>query len=189
MAEGKSENGTQPRRGGFGMQKAFNDELDPVGAEPTAIAWRGIELCRDGDWKEGLYWLSLAAGAKDDAQAMPSLFYSYLGYGIARYQNQRRQGLKLCQHSVEMEFYQPENYYYLAKTCLLVDDRRLAIDALDRGLQVDSSHRELIDLRRELGNRKPPVLPFLARTSFLNRFLGKMRHQVSAGKSRTPATE
>ncbi len=164
------------------MQRAIDQERQPSGAKPADIAWRGIELCRADDWKEGLYWLSLAAGANADAQDMPSLFYSYLGFGIARYQNQRRQGLRLCQKAVGMEFYQPENYYYLARTCLLLEDRRLAIDALDRGLQVDAGHDGLNSLRRELGNRRQPILPFLPRSSYLNRFLGKMRHHMVGTK-------
>ena len=33
--------------------------------DPTEVAWRGIELCREGDWQEGLYHLSLAAEADE----------------------------------------------------------------------------------------------------------------------------
>lgn len=150
----------------------------PKGANPADVAMRGIELCRQGDWKEGLYWLSLAAGAKEGAEELPALFYSYLGYGIAKYQRQQRQGVKLCLRAIELEFYQPESYYFLARTHLLMRDRRAAVDVVERGLQVDSTHDWLSDLRVELGERMPPVLSFLPRRHAFNRWLGKARHRL-----------
>ncbi len=153
-------------------------EAGPTGADPAEVAWRGIELCRKRDWKEGLYWLSLAAGAREGRDELPALFYSYLGYGIAKYQKQQRQGLKLCKRAIELEFYQPESYYFLARTHLLMRDRRTAVDVVERGLQVDSTHEWLCELRVELGERLPPVLSFLPRHHVLNRWLGKARHRL-----------
>lgn len=151
-------------------------------ADPAEVAWRGIELCRQGDWTEGLYWLSLAAGVKQDSTDLPSLFYAYLGYGIARYQGKTRDGVKLCRHAIELEFYQPENYYFLAQTYLLLGDRRSASDAIERGLQVDSDHDGLRTLKNELGLRRPPVVAFLPRKHFVNRFLGQVRHRILGRK-------
>ncbi len=151
---------------------------EPQGAEPADMAWKGIELCRQGDWKEGLYWLSLAAGAKESTDELPALFYSYLGYGIARYQKQQEQGLKLCRRAVELEFYQPESYDFLARTHLLMKDRRAAYDVVERGLEVDSTHDGLVALRSELGERRRPVLSFLPRQHALNRWLGMARHRM-----------
>ncbi len=149
------------------------------------MAWKGIELCRQGDWQEGLYWLGLAAGAKEDGDELPALFYSYLGYGVAKYQKQQLQGLKLCQRAIEIEFYQPESYDFLARTHLLMGDRRAAYDVVERGLEVDSTHEGLVALRSELGERRPPVLSFLPRHHGLNRWLGMARHRLlERGKNR-----
>ncbi len=165
---------------------------EPKGAEPADMAWKGIELCRQGEWKEGLYWLTLAAGAKENADELPALFYSYLGYGVARYQKQKQQGLKLCRRAVELEFYQPESYDFLARTHLLMGDRRAAYDVVERGFEVDSSHEGLTSLRSELGERLQPVFSFLPRRHTLNRWLGKARHRLLGrhkkhGSSGTPA--
>jgi len=160
------------------MENAMEEQTMGRAADPAEIAWRGIELCREGDWKEGLYWLSLAAGAKSDGTDLPSVFYAYLGYGVAKYQNNVIEGLKLCRHAIELEFYQPENYYFLAQVQLLARDRRSAMASLERGLEVDSSFGGLLELKREMGERRPPVLPFLARENFLNRLLGKWRHRL-----------
>ncbi len=166
-------------------RRSIEEQLDAIqgpeqlsGAEPADVAWKGIELCRQGDWKEGLYWLSLAAEAKAKTDELPALFYSYLGYGVARFQKQKEQGLKLCRRAVELEFYQPESYYFLARTHLLMGDRRAAFDVVERGLEVDSTHPGLSELRTELGERLQPVLAFLPRHHALNRWLGMARHRL-----------
>ncbi len=158
--------------------RAVTGSEEPKGAGPSDMAWKGIELCRQGDWKEGLYWLTLAAGAKGDDDELPALFYSYLGYGVAKYQKQQLQGLKLCRRAIELEFYQPESYDFLARTHLLMGDRRAAYDVIERGFEVDSTNEGLIALRSELGERMPPVLSFLPRHHTLNRWLGKARHRL-----------
>ncbi len=160
---------------------AAKDGATPQGAAPADIAWRGIELCRQGEWQEGLYWLSLAAGAEERGSELPALFYAYLGYGVARYQKQTREGLKLCRRAVELEFYQPEAYYFLARTHLLAGDRRAAFDVVERGLRVDSTHEGLSTQRVELGERLPPMLSFLPRRHALNRWLGMARHRLLRG--------
>ncbi len=149
------------------------------GASPDQIAWRGIELCRAGDWRDGLYWLGLAAGSESGSSTnFPSLFYAYFGFGVARYQGKKHQGLKLCRHALELEFYQPENYLYLARTYLLLGDRRNANDIIERGLQIDATNESLIRLRSEFGRRQPPTFPFLARSNPLNRAVGRLRHGI-----------
>lgn len=158
------------------------------GARAAEVAWRGIEHCREGDWHEGLYWLGMASSCdrRGVAGELPSLYYAYLGYGVARYQGQKRQGLRLCRHALERELYQPESYQYLARTHLLLGDRRSALDVVERGLEVDPSHPDLLALRVELGRRQSPMVPFLSRANALNRALGRLRHRLtgSAGSDR-----
>ena len=151
---------------------------EPKGASAADIAWRGIELCRSSDWQEGLYWLGLAADSRDGKEELPALFYAYFGYGVARYQKRPADGVRLCKKALELEFYQPEAYTFLAKTYLLMDDRRAAVDTVKKGLQVDSDHGELKQLIAEFGERRSPVLGFLSRGHPLNRLLGRMRHSL-----------
>lgn len=158
--------------------QAHGRSVPRAAVEPAEAAARGIELCRRGDWQEGLYWLSLAADTKGATSELPSLVFAYLGYGLARFQGRQEQGLALCRRSIELEFYQPENYYFLARIHLLAGDRRSAIEAIEGGLQVDSTHVGLTGLRSELGARRSPVLPFLPRRNPLNRTLGRLRHRV-----------
>lgn len=153
--------------------------LAPV-VEATELAWRGIECCRAGDWQQGMYYLTLVAGMEpeEEGRDLPGLFFAYLGYGLARFENKKREGIELCRQAVMLEFHQPESYVFLAQTCLLFEDRRSAIDAIDRGLEIDSTCDDLVALRRQLGRRRPPILAFLPRGHVLNRALGKVRHRL-----------
>ena len=136
---------------------------------------RGIDRCRRGDWETGLAFLGRVAEA-DRSSALPGLFYSYLGYGIALRQKRVQEGLKLCQHSVKVQFYEPENYVNLARTYLLAKDRPGAVRAVLEGLKVIRHHPTLLQLHKELGIRAQPVLPFLGRSNPLNQLLGRLRH-------------
>lgn len=152
-------------------------------APGTETVWQGIDLCRRGDWVQGLDLLRRTADTKDSAAEMPGLFYSYLGFGIARFERRVREGLALCEHAVKREFYQPENYLNLARTQLLANQRRKAIESVIAGRRLDRAHPGLAALHRELGLRRRPVLSFLSRTNPLNRLLGRLRHDWrSSGK-------
>jgi hypothetical protein len=135
----------------------------------------GIECCRKGDWAEGLRHLGWIAERGDAVSGLPGIFYSYLGYGIALREQRIEEGLKLCRHSIKLEFYQVENYLNLARTYLLAQNRAGAVRAVRDGLKIDS-HPELLALQEELGIRSSPVLPFLGRENFLNQLLGRIRH-------------
>jgi hypothetical protein len=141
---------------------------------------RAIDQCRQGNWDQGLPYLGLLADS-EDRTSLPGLFYSYLGYGIALREQRREEGLKLCRHAIKIEFFQPENYLNLARTLLLGNDRRGAWKAVREGIKVDPHHEELLALQKELGLRRPPVLSFLPRQNFLNRFLGGLRHRLTGG--------
>lgn len=141
----------------------------------SAVLRKGIERCRQGDWDVGLAFLGRIAES-ERSSALPGIFYSYLGYGIALRQRRVQEGLKLCQHSIKIQFYEPQNYVNLARTCLLAGDRPGAIRAVLDGLKVVRQHPILLQLHQELGIRAQPVLPFLSRSNPLNRLLGRLRH-------------
>ena len=146
--------------------------------ELNQAAKRGVEACKQGKWKEGLAVLGTLAEIDRQGAELSGQFYSYLGYGIARYEHRVKEGLALCQHSIKVQFYEPDNYVNLARVYLLARNRRKAVEALTRALKLNASHGGARALAHEIGWRRPPVIPFLSRDNFLNRLLGKMRHQM-----------
>lgn len=147
-----------------------------VSAEMLDKLRRGIDCCRRGDWNEGLRQLGLIA--QQGNPGLPGIYYSYLGYGIALREKRVREGLELCRHSVKVEFYQADNYHNLARTCLLARQRSGAVRAVLDGLKIDPHHPGLLALRKELGIRGRPILPFLDRGNVLNQVLGRIRHAI-----------
>ncbi len=142
------------------------------------VANRGVTLCRNGEWDEGLQvlgWVAERSSSKDD---LPSLFYSYLGYGIAWRQRKPHEGLLLCEHAVQTEFFQPENYINLARTHLLAGRRMSALRAIEQGLRVDPEDKRLHDLIERIELRRHPVLSFLPRSNPVNYALGYVRHHT-----------
>ena len=147
----------------------------PVDQLPEALR-KGIDLCREGEWNDGLFVLGKIAEA--GRTGLPGIYYSYLGYGIARCQRRTAEGLKLCRHAVKIQFYEPDNFLNLARTALLANERAEAVRAVRKGLKVDPNNLDMQVLYREMGIRQLPVLPFLARSNPLNLLLGKIRSRI-----------
>jgi hypothetical protein len=150
-------------------------------ADSSTVLQRALAHCRRGEWERGLAYLSTLTDGNGGGPEMPGLYYSYLGYAVALCQRQIREGVRLCEHAVKVEFYQPENYLNLARVYLLADQRRKAAQVLARGLAIDPEHKGLRNLAKHMGRRRRPVIPFLSRGSFLNRILGRLRHDLSRG--------
>lgn len=144
-----------------------------------ALAEEGVALCRRSEWDKGIQLLGKAVGAKGMGEDLPGVAYSYLGVGVARLQKQLREGLKLCEHAVRIQFYEPDNHMNLAKVLLLTNNRRGAVESIARGLKLDPQHAGLRGLRQEIGVRKRPVLKFLGRNNPINRLLGRIRHDFA----------
>jgi tetratricopeptide (TPR) repeat protein len=158
---------------------------DPAAAEAAARALvaEGVELCRAGQWDRGVARLSEVAAGSADPQKMPGLFFSYLGYGMAKLHGRKDEGLKLCKRAIELEFYQADNYLNLARVYMLLKQRREAIDTIEQGLKIDRDHRGLRDLQEQFGQRRDPVIAKLGRGHLLNRLLGKIRHDFAGKKT------
>ena len=79
-------------------------------------------------------------------------------------------------------------YLSLARLHAQSGSRKRAIDAIDRGLSFSSKHAELLALQKQLGQRQPPMLPFLSRDHPVNVKLGRLAHKLRSGareKSKT----
>ncbi len=149
----------------------------PVG-EIRGRIQRGLDLCRGQEFEQGYLLLRSITEENLPTRDLPGIFFSYLGYGVAAFEARYNDGVALCERAIEMEFYNPENHFNLARTYLLLGARRKAVSAIYGGLRVDSEYRPLLVLAHELGVRKSPVLSFLSRDNSLNRVLGRLRQSL-----------
>jgi hypothetical protein len=135
----------------------------------------GVEHCRVGNWEAGLAVLSGVFSEGTPTGSEAAVAASYLGYASALLKREIGDGLALCQKVADKEFYQAEVHYNLARTLLLAGHKSRSVRALERALVIDPSFVAAFELRCELGERRRPVLPFLARGNLLNRLLGRIR--------------
>lgn len=104
-------------------------------------------------------------------------WYSYLGYCIARERGQVSRGVELCMTSIARDPDASEHYLNLGKVHLVTGDRTAAIRALREGMARGGS-AEIVEQLTALGQRKPPVFRFLARSNPLNRYLGIFLNRI-----------
>jgi tetratricopeptide (TPR) repeat protein len=145
----------------------------------AASAEHAVALCREGRWREGKDRLAEISKRAPSPINLPSEYYAYLGYCVARFDRRVKEGLQLCQHAVALDPGSAEAYLNLARVHLLDRNRWRASQALMRGEQLDPENVTLRELHFELGVRKNPVLPFLSRRNPLNVMLGRLRHRLS----------
>ncbi|MCM2269438.1 MAG: hypothetical protein NDJ75_05010 [Thermoanaerobaculia bacterium] len=139
----------------------------------------GLRLCREGEWRKGLPVLAGVIEQRGPYDKVPGIVYSYLGYGVAKFQNKTTEGLRLCEHAIKIEFYEADNHWNLARVSVLAGHRRNAVNAINGGLRLDPDHDGLLKLKQEIGLRRQPILGFLGRDNFLNVLLGRIRHAIA----------
>lgn len=127
---------------------------------------KALEALNAGETPAALAFLERALKVKDN----PS-WHSYLGYFIAKERGQVKKGSDLCQASLKVEPGNPVHYLNLAKVQLINRQKGEALKTLRQGMAA-GGNEEISGLLTRLGTRKPPVLTFLRRDHFLNKYLG-----------------
>jgi tetratricopeptide (TPR) repeat protein len=106
------------------------------------------------------------------------LYLSYLGLLVALTQKKYETAEQLCHAALRMKRNETQLYLNLAEVYLKAGNKEDAVEALTVGLTYTKQDVRLKRVLRKLGVRRPPVVPFLERKHFLNRFLGKARHRL-----------
>lgn len=89
-----------------------------------------------------------------------------------------RRGLELCKRAQHVDPRNPHIYWCLSQLHLLGGSRKDAIEAVERGLRAVPDNFLLLRLRKRLGVRQAPPIPFLARKHRLNVRLGRFMHRM-----------
>jgi tetratricopeptide (TPR) repeat protein len=101
---------------------------------------------------------------------------SYFGLSIAMMRKHYKPAIDLCRRAIELEFYNGDHYANLGRVYLVAGKRRKAVEVVEQGLKNLPEHAYLLDVRRQLGVRARPAVPFLDRTNPINVSLGQARH-------------
>jgi tetratricopeptide (TPR) repeat protein len=91
-------------------------------------------------------------------------------------QRKFKPAIDLCKLAIELQFYNADHYANLARVYIAAGNRKKAIDAIEQGLKSHAEDETLLEVRRQLGVRAKPPVPFLDRAHPINVTLGQARH-------------
>lgn len=105
------------------------------------------------------------------------------GMALATVKGAYQQGIVFCEEAVRRIGANPDLLVNLARAYTAASSKREAVRCLRRALARSGGHHPaaLAELLK-LGLRRRPVIPFLPRSFFLNKFLGKLRHRLFYAK-------
>lgn len=134
----------------------------------------GQAYIRERNWESALNALleSQKLFETIPAESVPPALFSLLGLSYAMARNKIESGLTYCQRALEEDGYQPDFYYHLGLVYLKAGEKQKAISAFRKGLKIDPNHSGIWFRIAQLGFRKRPILPFLPRQHFLNKYIG-----------------
>jgi len=148
------------------------------GAVAEEFFLRGEELLRGGDQVGAL------EAFRQAYRTDPSLarYASAYGLGIALVERRFKFAKGLCEEAVRLDSTDPKLFLNLARVYLLFGFRAEGVRALDQGLSLDRKNQLIIREMMRIGFRRAPVIPFLARSNFFNKWLGKLRAHLKIGQ-------
>jgi tetratricopeptide (TPR) repeat protein len=127
---------------------------------------RGIEHLREGESLNALSCFEKSFSLRKNARCQ-----SYLGAMIAVERGQVKEALTLCEDAISADPEDPVLYLNMGRVFLKAGKKRQAIETVRKGLGFGKSE-EAVRFLNSLGTRKRPVIPFLPRRNFVNKYLG-----------------
>lgn len=135
----------------------------------------GARHMRNANWSEALGCFSAAVEHASREDPRKNLYLSY--EGLARVHLNDRRGVLVCRRAAADETRYGDVFRNLARAELRLRNRKRACEAIQRGFAVESGHTGLRSLRRRMGVRRSPVIPFLSRNHLINRLLGQLTYR------------
>lgn len=133
---------------------------------------KGLSLLRDDNPLAALTCFEKAYSLKKTPELQ-----SYLGFCIAIERGKITEAIMLCNDALSHEPDNPVHYLNLGRVYLKANKKTDAIETLRKGLSF-GENEEIHRVLDSLGPRKKPVIPFLSRNNFLNKYLGLFLHRL-----------
>lgn len=147
------------------------------------LARRGRNFARRGQYALANEFLSeYCARALRQEKAIPGSVLAAYGLAVGLSAD-LKEGIEICLRALSSDRRNPEIFLSLARLHAHAGSRKRAIEAIDRGLGFSVQHRELMELKKQLGQRQIPLLPFLSRDHPINVRLGRLFHRLRGGSS------
>lgn len=114
---------------------------------------------------------------------------SYFGLCLALVKKEYKTAVELCKRAIDLEFYNGDHYANLAKVYAAAGNRKKAVETADSGLKLQPENDLLRSVRRSLGVRSRPTVPFLDRAHPINVSLGQTRHAKKVAERKSKKTK
>jgi len=134
----------------------------------------GMTQYQAGYYARGLTHIQKAA----ELDAQNATYLSYTALLVALAHRNYEAAEQLGHAALRMKRNEPQLYLNLADIYLKAGQKEDAVETLQVGLTYTKQDVKLKRALRKLGIRRPPVIPFLERKHFLNRYLGRARHKL-----------
>ena len=138
---------------------------------------KGMQAFEEGRGREAMAFFEAAIEIERQLgnHAPQARYLSQYGLCLGTVMQRRHEGVRFCREAVELERFNPDIHCNLGQVLITAGRRKDAYQAFVRGLRVQPDHQSIIRALREMGIRRPPVIPFLRRTNPLNVYLGRLR--------------
>lgn len=150
-----------------------------------------ITLTERGDYLSALTIFQEIYGTEDAPpikNAKDASGLSYFGLCLALVQKKYKVAMELCKRAIDLEFYNGNHHANLVRVYMARGDRKKAVETADAGLRMLPEHDGLLKIRKELGIRARPPLPFLDRSNPVNVAMGQARHAAKRAAEQPPRT-
>jgi tetratricopeptide (TPR) repeat protein len=111
---------------------------------------------------------------------------SFFGLCLALVQRKFKPAIDLCRRAIELQFYTSEHYANLTRVYVAAGNRKKALETVDAGLKQIPDDPSLMAVRKTLGVRARPAVPFLDRAHPINVTLGQSRHAKKLADEEPP---
>jgi Tetratricopeptide repeat len=149
--------------------------------EQKSLFRKAMDLLRGGRGKDSaaLFRQIVASGSRDPKHL------SYGGLVVATEEGDVKTGLAWCERALELAFYDPQMYINLARLHEQTGWKTQAAQVLRKGLRIDPGNKQLLAEIHRVSPRTPSAIRGLPRNHPLNRYLGKLKSELSTkGKPR-----
>lgn len=144
-----------------------------------------IELTREGEYLRALTAFLDAYGSEDVASiaaAKAATGLSFFGLCLALVQKKYKSAIELARRAADLEFYNGDHHANLARIYVAAGNRKKALETIESGLRQNPDHEGLLAVRKDIGVRARPPVPFLTRANPINVSLGQARHAKKVAK-------
>ncbi len=135
---------------------------------------RGLVLLCDGDAAQALPFMQRAV----ELDGRNAYYISYLGLALGRAEQKWAEAEHHCTRALRLDPKQAQLYLNLADVYVAAGRQQDAADTLSRGLRYSPRDYRLNAALNRLAVRRPAVVRSLPRSHYVNRWLGKWRHEA-----------